>query len=243
VTCTTTTIPAGAVALPVERCEPAAGAAPAGPRPAVLVLNGCGGYEADAGITSLLTRRLAERGVVALRLDYLAADPKPAGWFCDRVHVLQGISPILAGAAAAVAAVRADPTVDPARVGAMGYSLGGLVTGLVQVGGGELGPVPAAGFAGIGLLSPAVAPLVVESAGQGKLPPTLVAVGDRDEVVGSARAVALRDAAAAAGAPVELVLVPGQGHEWRGAPAEDMAARFADFLSQQLAAVQPGERA
>ncbi len=102
----------------------------------MLVLNGCGGYEADAGITTTITRRLAELGVVALRLDYLAAKPAPAFTYCDAVVTAAAAPDLLRALAAVTASLRTDPTVDPARIGAVGYSLGGLAVGFAQIGGG-----------------------------------------------------------------------------------------------------------
>ena len=168
VTCSTVSLPAGAVSLPAERCEPVAGD---GPRPAVLVLNGCGGYEADAGITttdhapagrgrrrracaSTTSRRGRPSFHLLRRRRHGGGRPGPAARPRRRHRSL-----------------RADPTVDPARIGAVGYSLGGLAVGFAQIGGGPFGPLDSPGFGAIGLLSAVIPSQIVDQARVGKLPP------------------------------------------------------------------------
>ncbi len=233
------TVDTGGGAVPAERCV-AAGAT--GPLPAALVLNGCGGYEADAGITSLIARQLAARGVLAVRLDYLGVRPAPAFTYCDPVKVATAAPELVRGISGALATLRADPAVDPARVGAVGYSLGGLATALVQLGGGGFADIPGAGFGAIGLLSPVVPGALADQAREGKVPPLVLVVGDADLVVGSSATTGLADAGRAGGVDVELQLVPRQGHEWLGPTADAAAATIASFVASRLAAIQPGER-
>jgi dienelactone hydrolase len=239
VTCSTVSLAAGDVALPAERCAPAEAE---GPLPAVLVLNGCGGYEADAGITTAITRRLAEVGLIALRLDYLAAKPAPPFTYCTPAAVVVAGHELLRALVAAVATLRADPSVDPARVGAVGYSLGGLAVGLAQIGGGPFGPLESAGFGAIGLLSAVIPSQVADEARNGKLPPLMIVHGADDAVVAPTGAEALADAAATGDVPHEIQVLPAQGHEWTGQRAALAADSFATFLSRILPNLPTGQR-
>ncbi len=232
-------LPAGAVSLPAERCEPVGGN---GPRPAVLVLNGCGGYEADAGITTTITQRLAEVGVIALRLDYLAARPAPPSTYCDAVVTAAAAPDLLRALGAATASLRTDPTVDPARIGAVGYSLGGLAVGFSQIGGGPFGPLDSPGFGAIGLLSAVIPSQIADEARVGKMPPLMIVHGADDQVISPRGAEALAAGAAAGGVLHGLQVVPGQGHEWTGERARLAADYFATFLTRHLGEIPVGQR-
>lgn len=66
-------------------------------------------------------------------------------------------------------------------------------------------------------------------------PPILLMHGDADDLVPATHSVRLAEALRAAGAPVELDLVPGARHMWAG--ARDVGAivdRSAEFLRRQL---------
>ena len=217
-------------------------AASQGRLPAAIVLNGCAGYEADAGITKLIARELAARGVLALRVDYLGVKPAAPGTYCEAANVVAAAPDIVRAVSGAVDVLRADAAVDSARIGAVGYSLGGLATALVQLGGMGFADVPSPGFGAIGLLSPVVPEQLNELAKQGKAPPLVLVVGETDEVVGSAPVVALADAAKAGGVDVQLDVVPGQGHGWLGAAAQRAAAELAGGVAAHLLAIQPGVR-
>jgi carboxymethylenebutenolidase len=238
--CSPVSITDGSTALRAERCGPADGAA--GPAPAALVLHGCGGYDADAAVTEALARALAVRGVVTLRLDYLSFGPAPPTGYCYPQAVAAAAPDIVRAVAAGIAALRSDGAVDPARVAGVGYSLGALGVALAQLGGGGFADVPPAGLAALGFVSPVVHGELAGVARTGKLPPSIVVVGGADAVVGTRGSTSLADAAAAAGVDVELHVVPGQGHAWRGAALEATADRVATFVAARLAAVQPGVR-
>ena len=237
--CTVTQVAVAGATLAAERCAPAGAT---GPVPAALVLNGCGGYEADAGITGLIARRLAARGVLALRLDYQGVRPAPPFTYCNWAKIVAAAPDFVRAIAGALDGLRADPTVVPAQVGAVGYSLGGLVTALAQLGGGGFADVPAAGFGAIGLLSPVVHGQLTDLARQGKVPPLALVVGANDEVVGSAGTVALAEAAKAGGVDVLLDVVPGHGHVWEGEAAQHAADELATSVAGHLLAIQPGVR-
>ncbi|MDH3753175.1 MAG: dienelactone hydrolase family protein [Acidimicrobiia bacterium] len=235
VACTSAPIESGAVTLSGERCAP--GATDVGPRPAVVVLNGCGGYEADSDITAAIVRALAERGVIGLRIDYLAAEPAPADTYCDAGAVIGAAQPLLQAVVDGVVHLRADPDVDPERIGAAGYSLGALAAMAAQLGGAGLTTVTPLDLTAVALLSyPDQLPTVSIAAGEGRVPPLFLMTGEDDSTAPPEDAQALVDAATVGGVPTELLLVPGQDHPWRGDAATSAGAVIADYLARQLGA-------
>jgi acetyl esterase/lipase len=62
-------------------------------------------------------------------------------------------------------------------------------------------------------------------------PPTLILHGSDDPVVPVAQATALKDKLDGAGVPVQMVIYPGEGHGWFGAPLADTYNRVASFLN------------
>ncbi len=235
VACAPVTVETGGTAVPGERCDPGGAFPP--PRPAAIVLNGCGGYESDTEITGATVRALAERGVIALRLDYLAAAPAPPDTYCDAGAVIGAVQPLLGAIVDGIATLRADPGADPARVGTAAYSLGALAAMAVELGGAGLTDVPPADFSAAALLSyPDLLPAIPAAARDGALPPLYLMTGEDDIVAPPAGAQSLAAAAAEGGTPVELVLVPGQEHPWRGAAAIAAAAAIGDSLATLLGA-------
>jgi carboxymethylenebutenolidase len=67
------------------------------------------------------------------------------------------------------------------------------------------------------------------------MPPLLVLHGSADRIVPVANAHAVETLAREQGAPVEVVIYPGQGHGFHGAAAEDAMQRTLGFLKHQLA--------
>lgn len=235
VVCTPVSVATGDTTIEGERCDPG-GSDPA-PRPAAIVLNGCGGYTSDTEITGATVRALAERGVIALRVDYLDAEPAPPDAYCDAGQVFGAVQPLLTAIVDSVATLRADPAVDPARVGAASYSLGAVAVMAAEVGGGGLVEVAPLGLSAAALLSyPDQLPTIPLSAREGLLPPLFLMTGADDTIAPPAGAQALADAAVEGGVPVELVIVADQGHPWRGDAAVTAAAALADFLAVELGA-------
>ncbi|MGI9643885.1 MAG: dienelactone hydrolase family protein [Ilumatobacteraceae bacterium] len=233
VVCSPVTIETSGVTVTAERCEPVPG--DAAPRPAAIVLNGCGGYEADSEITAATVRALAERGVVALRLDWLAAEPAPPGTYCEAGSVIAAVQPLLQAVVDGTANLRADPTTDPERIGTASYSLGALGVMAADLGGAGLTTVTPLQLTAAALLSyPDQLPTIPAAARDGLLPPLYLMTGEDDAVAPSAGAQALADAAIEGGTPVEVVLVPGQDHPWRGEAAIAAATAMAEFLSAAL---------
>lgn len=92
-----------------------------GPRPAVLVIHGGGWEGRSRGDMESIAARLAERGFVAMNVSYRFA---PAHRFPAQLHDLQRALRWLRAAAPRYG-------VDPARVGAFGYSSGGHLAALL----------------------------------------------------------------------------------------------------------------
>jgi dienelactone hydrolase len=230
--CEAVTVGTGETTIPGERC---ASDELVSPRPAVIVLNGCGGYESDTEITAALVRALAERGVVALRIDYLAAEPAPPDTYCEAGPVIGAAQPLLQAVVDGVATLRADPSVDPDRIGTAAYSLGAVAAMAAEIGGGGLTTVEPIGLSVAALLSyPDQLPTVPAAARAGQLPPLLLMTGEDDTTAPPSDANALADAATEGGTPVDVILVPGQEHPWRGEAALTAAAVIADYVATQL---------
>ncbi|MGB7879881.1 MAG: hypothetical protein WBL31_14045 [Ilumatobacteraceae bacterium] len=229
--CAAFSVPTGSTEIAGERCDP--DPLFAGPRPAVLVLNGCGGYLADAEIGRDLATALTREGIVAIRIDYLGAAPDVA--FCDLTP--DGLSevaqPILEAVADTVAVVRLDPNIS--SIGAVGYSLGAATAMSAVFGGAGLATIEPVPFSAVALLSyPNVIPGVTDGIAAGLGPPLFVMSGEDDDVAPPADSTAIVETALAAGNAVEQLLVPGQGHSWTGPAASLAAATLADELADRL---------
>jgi dienelactone hydrolase len=232
--CVPISVATGSTQVVGERCDP--GPFFSGPRPAVLVLNGCGGYDADAEIGRAIATALTREGIVAVRLDYLGAAPAPPT--CD--DALTGLrasaEPILGAIADTAVQLRLDPTIDPGSVGAVGYSLGALTVMSALFGGAGLSAVEPVPLSAVALLSyPDLLPDVTATLAAGFGPPVFVMAGAADESAPPAGSQAVVDAAFEGGVPVEQLVVPGQGHVWNGPAASLAASVIADELADRLA--------
>jgi uncharacterized protein len=113
-----------------------------GKRPAVLLLPGSGptdrdGNQPPALVTDLLKQiaeALAEEGVVTLRFDKRAAAGYAKHWpqETEKLGEFMSWESFVDDAAAALAFLRTQPEVDPARVAVAGHSEGGLIA--LQIG-------------------------------------------------------------------------------------------------------------
>jgi len=93
-----------------------------GPHPAVVMLHGFGAMRMECNFEFVaLSRALEAAGVASLRFDFHGSGESD-GDFIDMT-----IASERADAAAAIDWVKAQPAIDPQRVGLIGMSLGGLV--------------------------------------------------------------------------------------------------------------------
>ena len=177
--------------------------ASAAKRPGILVVHEWWGHNEHARNSA---QRLAEAGYVGFALDMygkgkLAAHPDDAMKFMTEATK----DPAVLGARfnAALAELKRDPHVDPARVGAIGYCFGGTVVISQARLGADL-DVVASFHGGLGGLPP-VKPGAVKAR-------VLVYTGAADPMVPSDQVEAFRKDMAAAGAKVDIVSYPGAKH-------------------------------
>jgi carboxymethylenebutenolidase len=167
------------------------------PYPAVLLLHTAWGLNEE---TKLWTARLGAHGVVTLAIDLY--DGRVATT-ADEVPVLrdaanQRIEENMATITAGVDFLRSNTSVQATDVALVGFSYGGAwATYLVS----NLDVAGAVSYAG-----EAFGP---ENPVEKLQRPVLLITGDQDEQVSAARVDELRSAAADAGAPFEVVVVPG----------------------------------
>ena len=96
--------------------------------PAVVIIHGSGDSDRDNIWAYTFADAFAQRGFVTILPDKRGSGHSAGAWRRADFHVLA------ADAAAAVAALRRDPRVDPARIGVVGLSQGGWVAPSVAVG-------------------------------------------------------------------------------------------------------------
>src|SRR5262249_21778982 len=159
-------------------------------------------------------RRLAEAGYVGFALDMygkgkLATTPKDAEAMMN--EVLKDPTVVSARFAAAMAQLKQDPHVDPARISAIGYCFGGGVVLRAARAGADLDAV--ATFHGsLGTRTPA-GPRAIQ-------PRILVLTGDADPLVPPAQVDAFKQEMTAAGARFEVITYPGAKHAFTNPDAD-----------------------
>src|SRR5689334_19588137 len=181
-----------------------------GPFPAVVLLHGCGGVSAS---THQWARWFRGQGYVALVVDSWhprgfadgcpidAPDPPPTERFDDAIGAL--------------AFLQSRPYVDPARIGAIGWSNGGVYS-MAVINGPSLERarrrgvvVPEPGYmAGVGVYPGGCVSLV----SQLSVRPALILIGDVDDWTRPQPCVDLAVSQRARGADVTLVLYHGAYH-------------------------------
>jgi dienelactone hydrolase len=193
--------------------------------PAVVVLHGCGGF---GTLDQLLARQLPANGIASEYVDYFGLTPPPSRrkGFCD-AHgaVARAFATWLRIARDAAQALARTPTVDPHRVGAVGWSLGGGVS-LVSA------EADRALFHTLVLFSAAA--FGPDLRDVGRLPPTLVLSGGSGDVVPVSDAVALYRALRQAHVPAELRVYPHGNHQWKGAQFTAGLRWMLAFLARYL---------
>jgi dienelactone hydrolase len=183
------------------------GAAPTRRVPGVIVLHGCGGF---GTLDQTLAHRLPEHGIATYYVDYFGLTPPPSHkGFCD-AHGAVGdaFATWLRITRNATTALRRIPGVDPQRVGAVGWSLGG---GLALTAAEQYRHL----FATLVLFSAfAFGPELQDI---GRLPPTLVLSGGSGDVVPVSDAVALYRTLRRDNVPTELRVYSHGNHQWKHA--------------------------
>jgi dienelactone hydrolase len=211
--CTRADFSSGDGTVPAELCRRD------GEHAAVVVLHGCGGF---GTLDHKLAARLPSHGFATLYVDYFALTPHGPKGFCGgRGRSSDPFPNWIQTARDAAAALRRMPGIDPKRVGAVGWSLGGAVT----IAAGQARPAP---FDAIVLFSS------FGFGDVGSLPPTLVLSGGSHDAVPVADAVALHQALVAAHVPTALHVYPNGTHAWPGPQFDAGLAWTLSFLKKYL---------
>ena len=126
---------------------------------------------------------------------------------------------------AAMRAASRRPHVDAARIGLLGYSLGGYLA--LEVG--ATNPEVAAVVDYFGGMSPLISKKLE------RMPPTLLLHGELDHVVSVAEARNLEQLFTEKNVVFEIHTYPDQGHGFNGAAASDARERTLRFLDRYLA--------
>jgi dienelactone hydrolase len=204
-------------------CRPAGAAR----LPAVVVLHGCGGF---GGIDEVLARDLPSHGVATYYIDYFGLTPAPSKrGFCGSARIETAFATWQRIVVDATNALRRMPGIDPARIGAVGWSLGGglaLVTG--EYGAGTT-PLRHSSFHALVVLS------AFDHGGPvGALPPTLVLSGGSGDAVPVSDARALYHSLRAAHVPAVLRVYAHGTHQWKGRQRIAAERWTFDFLHRYM---------
>lgn len=203
-------------------------AAAAGRRPGVLVVHEWWGHTEYARRRA---RMLAELGYVALALDMYgdgktAAHPEDAGKFS--AEVTKNADVMKERFLAAFDWLKAQPQVDPARVAAIGYCMGGSVVLNMARAGLDLRGV--ASFHGsLGGATFTAKPGGVKAK-------VLVMNGAADTFVTAEQIAALKQEMAAAGADFRFINYPGAKHSFTNPEADEYARKFGMAVAYDAAA-------
>ena len=196
--------------------------------PAVVVLHGCGGF---GGIDQILARDLPLDGIATYYVDYfgLTPPPTPRGFCGARVNFEQTFHTWQRVVVDATNALKRQPGIAGARVGAIGWSLGGgvaLVTG--EYGAGRT-PRRHSPFKALVVLSAFDVGRRVAA-----LPPTLLLSGGSGDAVPVFDARHLYRKLVRAHVPVELRIYPHGTHQWKGAQRVAAERWIVAFLQRYL---------
>ncbi|MEJ2679634.1 MAG: dienelactone hydrolase family protein [Gemmatimonadota bacterium] len=170
-----------------------------GRHPAVILLHGSAGWRTEY---IDIARAFADSGFVALVLDYYAGTGGAPIGSAEKLRKWEIWRRTVRNAADYL---RSLPSVAGGRIALVGYSRGAFLA--VSVGASIPSVVAVVDYFGGG--GGGILPLAEEVKG---LPPLLILHGQDDRIVPVSFARELRDAAVAAGVPVEMRLFPGQRH-------------------------------
>jgi dienelactone hydrolase len=179
-----------------------------GPFPAVVHLHGCGGIQS---FNRRLARQMTEWGYVSLVVDSFSA--RGMSRACGRGHAVLGFR--IRDAYGALAYLQSLPFVDPARVGAIGFSQGAWTLLLAVREEAIRRALPAAPASPATQRRFRAAIAYYPWCPTTKTlfyPPLLILIGEKDDWTFAFRCEALAEESLAGGEPVELKVYPGAYH-------------------------------
>lgn len=188
--------------------------------PAVIFVHGSDGMRTTAWKYAW-SREFATRGYVVLIPHYFASLGEGGG---ARPGGHQNFALYLATLGDTVDFAARQPGVDSARLGLMGYSLGGYLSLALGARDDRIKTVVEF-FGGM----PAFAARSLH-----RMPPTLILHGEADPVVPVARAYELENLFKANGVLYEIKIYPGQGHGFTGEADLDSRRRTMSFFDKYL---------
>lgn len=196
----------------------------AGPSPAIVILHGCGGV---APIHTTWARRFTAEGYVALIVDSYTA--RGFAELCSKDGPDIPTTARFEDAMGALGYLQTLPIVDGARVGAIGFSNGGLHA-IAVINGPSLERARARGVA---LPSPGYAASVAAYPGgcrslieEAVVRPLLVLIGAADDWTRADVCAQMVEAMRSRAAPAEIVVYPGAYHYF------DVEGQKREFLAQ-----------
>ena len=181
-----------------------------GPYPAVVILHGCGGV---APIHTTWARLFVEQGQVALIVDSLR--PRGFAELCSKSGPDIPNTARFDDAMGALRYLQTLPFVDPARVGAIGFSNGGLYA-IAVINGPSLErarargvALPSPGYAaGVGVYPGGCRSLLEERV----VKPLLILIGGADDWTRPDLCAQMVEAMRSRGADAEIIVYPGAYH-------------------------------
>jgi carboxymethylenebutenolidase len=207
----------------VDRFDPAG----AGPFPAVIILNGSNGVEANQAEYRNFAVRLAESGYIAIVLHYF---DRTQTTYADRESIDQHYLAWMLTIDDALKYARGLKTVNRKRVGVVGFSLGSFLALTMAATRGRDHIAAVAEYAGGYPLDNPVHKL----SNLKKMPPVLILHGEQDDIVPVKEARALESLLKDRKLPYEIKIYDKQKHAFTGDDAHDAAERVFRFLDTYL---------
>jgi carboxymethylenebutenolidase len=207
----------GGKVIHMDRFEPPG----RGRHPAILLLHGAGGHQANQEWLQSRTRELVDQGYAVFFPHYFDRTNTSTA---NPLTVFKNLGVWKATVREAISSVAADPRVKPDRIGVLGLSLGGIVALAAAT-------------------EDSRVKVVVEQSGRflapydfraSKMPPVLILHGAEDNVVSVSQAYRLRDVLKRNGRPYEIQVYPGQGHGFHGDAVQDSSQRMVRFFGRYL---------
>ena len=207
----------GGQAIHMDCFEPPGG----GRHPAIILLHGSGGHQANPDWIQDRTRELVDQGYAVFLPHYFN---RTATRTANPLTILKNLGVWKETVREAISFVAKDPRVKPDRIGILGLSLGGVVALAAAT-------------------EDSRVKVVVEQSGRflapydsraSKMPPVLILHGAEDNVVSVSQAYRLRDVLKRNGRPYEIQVYPGQGHGFHGDAVQDSSQRMVRFFGRYL---------